>query len=196
MQKHKIDILHLQEVSIESSTFEECTFLSSSYELLTNNSVTGYGIATLIRNNLEWSNHRKDTEGRFHFFDIDGYTFGNFYPQAGLDNNARRNRESLLSAKIPGFMTNIKVSGAMSGDWNCITRISDATNNSEQKISPSLKSLISTFGWSDTCIQLNIKDQFTRYYSLNNTTNASRLDRTYTFGTVPNHDQSSNQAHG
>ena len=57
-------------------------------------------------------------------------------------------------------------------------------NNPAVKVSPSLKRLISTFGWKDTCVSLNIKDQFTRYYITDGVANASRLDRSYTFGTV------------
>ena len=178
------DILHLQEVSFSDDTFEDCLFLCSRYNFLTNNSVTGYGTATLIRNSIEWENHQKDTDGRVQLFDISGFTFGNIYHQSGLENTARRNREILFSVTIPTLLINSKVNGVISGDWNCIARASDATNNPAQKVSPSMKNLIRTFNWTDTCVQLNIKNQFTRFYSTNDITHASRLDRTYTFGTV------------
>ena len=47
VQKYNIDILHLQEVAIDDSTFEECSYLNSSYDCLPNNSITGYGTAML-----------------------------------------------------------------------------------------------------------------------------------------------------
>ena len=46
VQKHNIDIVHLQEVSFNDEMFEDCTYLCSMYDFLSNNSITGYGTAT------------------------------------------------------------------------------------------------------------------------------------------------------
>ena len=55
VKHNKIDILHLQEVQICDETFFDCNFLSTSFSILSNNSMNGYGTASLIRADLEWS---------------------------------------------------------------------------------------------------------------------------------------------
>ena len=46
-------------------------------------------------------------------------------------------------------------SGVFGGDFNCITRAHDCTNNQESKMSPSLKRLISTFSLQDSFLKPN-----------------------------------------
>ena len=41
--KERIDILHLQEINICDESFENCSVVSSSYNLISNNSPTKYG---------------------------------------------------------------------------------------------------------------------------------------------------------
>ena len=46
---HSIDILHCQEIAIEESTFESCNFLTSSFDIIQNNSPNNrYGTASLL----------------------------------------------------------------------------------------------------------------------------------------------------
>ena len=47
--RNKIDILHLQEINISEDSFSNCNTISSSYNLLSNNSPTKYGTASLVR---------------------------------------------------------------------------------------------------------------------------------------------------
>ena len=51
---NKIDMLHMQETDLDEESFSSCNYISSSYNILSNNSVTKYGTATLI--NTEFSN--------------------------------------------------------------------------------------------------------------------------------------------
>ena len=47
---YKIDIAHLQESDIIATTFENCPFLKNSYSIISNNSSSGYGTASLVHN--------------------------------------------------------------------------------------------------------------------------------------------------
>ena len=46
------DILHLQEVNVDSDTFSECNFIESNYSIITNNAQNKYGTASLVKNDL------------------------------------------------------------------------------------------------------------------------------------------------
>ena len=39
IKKNEIDIVHLQEINIDSDTFEECTFITSYYQIISNNAL-------------------------------------------------------------------------------------------------------------------------------------------------------------
>ena len=146
IKQHKIDILHCQEIEILDSTFEVCSFISSCYEIIQNNSPTNkYGTATLVRNDLVIENVKCDTNGRAIAFDIGNVTFCNVYLHSGSDRQMRTGQESYCAETIPQLLVNSKPSGCISGDFNCIANKIDATKNPENKISPSLKRLIRTF---------------------------------------------------
>ena len=61
---NKCDILHLQEAHIEEDTFSNCEFICSSYVIISNNSPTKYGTASLVRSELTPENIRFDLGGR------------------------------------------------------------------------------------------------------------------------------------
>ena len=86
VKQNKIDILHLQEIEICDETFSACDLLSSSYNLLSNNSMNSYGTASLLRADLDYSNVKCDTNGRAIVFNIGDVTFGNLYAHSGTDN--------------------------------------------------------------------------------------------------------------
>ena len=63
--KHKsCDIIHLQEVDFDGFTFENCHFILNNYNIITNNSQSGYGTASLVKNEFNVENVLFDTEGR------------------------------------------------------------------------------------------------------------------------------------
>ena len=85
LKYNKIDILHLQEVLIDDESFSSCDFISSTFNIISNNSENTFGTASLIRSDLEFRNVRCDTSGRAIVFDIGDVSFGNFYAHSGTD---------------------------------------------------------------------------------------------------------------
>ena len=141
VKQNKIDILHIQEIEICEESFCDCSFLSESFNILSNNSENGYGTASLIRADLEYTNVKFDTAGRAIVFDIGEISFGNFYAHSGTDNISRSNRENYFSETVPSLLTSCKPSGCMGGDLNSITEKIDATTYPGAKMSPSFKRL-------------------------------------------------------
>ena len=47
---NKIDVAHLQEIDICDETFSGCNFISSSFDIITNNAENKYGTASLVKN--------------------------------------------------------------------------------------------------------------------------------------------------
>ena len=82
------DIVHLQEIDIEETTFQTCPFITNNYTIISNNSLTKYGVASLVKNDWNVTNVSFDTEGRLIIFEIESVTFGNVYFPAGTDSNA------------------------------------------------------------------------------------------------------------
>ena len=187
IKEHGVDILHLQEIEVHDSTFESCHFVTSTFEILQNNSPTNkYGTASLVRNDLIIENINLDTNGRAISFDIGNVTFCNVYIHSGNDRVMRASRESYFAETIPQLLINAKASGCISGDFNCITEKKDATKNPENKISPSLKRLIKTFSWIDSYRHLfPTSNCFSRYYDNERFgEGATRIDRVYHFGDI------------
>ena len=53
--KENIDILHLQEINICEESFSSCNTISTSYNLISINSPTKYGTASIIKSELKIS---------------------------------------------------------------------------------------------------------------------------------------------
>ena len=90
---NNIDVAHLQEVEICDDTFSECNFISSSFNIISNNAANKYGTSSLVKNELFYENVRCDTSGRAIVFDIGDITLGNFYGHSGTDARSRASRE-------------------------------------------------------------------------------------------------------
>ena len=58
------DIIHLQETDIDENTFSSCFFISNNFTVISNNSPTGYGTTSLVKNDLVVENISFDTSGR------------------------------------------------------------------------------------------------------------------------------------
>ena len=166
LQHNKIDILHLQETNILEDTFNNCNLISSSYNIISNNSPTNYGTACLIKSDLEAENLIYDSGGRVIIFDIANLTFGNLYLPSGTDSKSRASREQYCAETIPQLLVHSNSSGCIGGDLNCITDKKDATKHPEAKLSPSLNRLVKAFKWQDCFRDLHPDEQtFSRYYA-------------------------------
>ena len=147
--------------------------------------MNGYGTASLIRADLEYSNVKYDTSGRAIVFTIGDTTFGNFYGHSGTDNISRTNRENFFAETVPSLLSNSGSSGCMGGDLNSITEKIDATNHPAAKMSPSFKRLCQTFNWKDSYRNLHKNEkQFSRYYGNSRGDGATRIDRCYHYGDI------------
>ena len=186
IRTNNIDILHCQEINIGEDTFAECNFISSSYNIICNNSPNKYGTASMVKNEYNVENILLDTTGRIIIFDVDNITFGNFYLPSGTDNISRSSRENFCAETIPKLLINTKDSGCCGGDFNCIINKEDATRNPESKLSPSLKRLVKTFSWQDSYRTLYPSSKcFSRYYGNDRYgEGATRIDRNYHYGSI------------
>ena len=63
---NNIDILHMQECRMDDDTFSQCGFLTSNFNLFSNNTPneSNYGTATMVRSDIEVTNVHTDNEGR------------------------------------------------------------------------------------------------------------------------------------
>ena len=184
---NNIDILHCQEISISPDSFNSCKYICNNFNIIQNNSPNNpFGTASLVRSDLNIENVRCDTEGRALVFDIANITFGNFYIPSGNEKHMRQKREEYFSKMIPELLVRKKKNGIICADFNSIIDKKDATNNAEQKLSPSLKRLVNVFSMKDSFRTLHPEVKiFSRYYrSEEYGDGATRIDRSYHFGEV------------
>ena len=160
--------------------------MSSSFNIIKNNSLNKYGTASFVINEFCIENLNCDTDGRVISFNIDNITFSNFYMPSGNDQTMRNKRENYFAEIIPQLLINSKTNGCAGGDFNCIINKRDATKNQENKMSPSLKKLVKTFSWEDSYRILYPNSQsFSRYYdNVTHGDGATRIDRNYQYGDI------------
>ena len=118
--KHKLDVLHLQEVHIDDDSFSTCNFICNSYNIIANNWDTKYGTASIVSSNYIAENVMLDSNGRVIVFDIGPLTLINMYLPSGTDSLSRNNRENYFSSVIPNLLVNRQDSGLLGGDLNCV----------------------------------------------------------------------------
>ena len=139
LKYNNIDVAHLQETDICDESFSKCNYISSSFNIISNNSENKYGTSSLIKSELSYENFRCDTAGRAIVFELGGITLGNFYAHSGTDSKSRASREGFCSEVVPQLLTNSRGAGCIGGDWNCIFEKSDDTAHPEAKLSNTLK---------------------------------------------------------
>ena len=148
---NNLDILHLQEIEVSSDTFEMCSYISLTYNIIQNNSPNNkYGTASLVRRDFVIENIKCDTEGRAIVFDIDNITFANLYLPSGNDKTMKQKRDNYFSETIPQLLINKKDSVILSADYNCIIDKRDAMRNADQKLSSSMKRFVNVFELKDS----------------------------------------------
>ena len=186
IRREKIDIVHFQEIHITEDSFSSCPLISSSFNIVANNSPTKYGTATLTRSDLTAENIQFDTGGRAIVFDLGPLTLANLYPASGTDSNSKKAREQLFSDTLPQLLLHRQDTGVIGGDMNCILDKQDCTHNPASKLSPCLARFLKMSNMSDCFRSLhpnaNIFSHF--YHSAQLGEGASRLDRAYSWGEV------------
>ena len=182
--RNKIDVLHLQEININEDSFSSCNVISSSYNLLSNNSPTKYGTASIIRSDLTPENILLDSHGRAIVFNIGDMTLANLYLPSGTDSTSRSSREQYFSETIPKLLLNRLDSGSIGGDMNCITNKIDCTHHPAPKMSPCLSKIIKTFDMKDCFRKLHPTSKtYSHYYHTTHLgEGATRIDRSYSWG--------------
>jgi exonuclease III len=74
-----LDICSFQEIDCNDETFSNCNYISSSFNLITNNSPNKYGTACLIKSYLNIENIHFDNAGRVIVFDVADITIVSVY---------------------------------------------------------------------------------------------------------------------
>ena len=184
--KHKLDVLNLQEINIIDDSFSNSDTISCSYNIISNNSPTKYGTASLVKSDFLPENVLLDSMGRAIVFNIGSLTLGNLYLPSGTDSTSKSSREQYLSETIPKLLLNRQDSGCMGGDLNCISDKAYCIHNPAFKLSPSLGRLIKSFDLANSFRTLHPSTKaFSHYYhSIQLGEGATRIDRSYNWGQV------------
>ena len=182
--KNKVTILNLQEVDISDDSFKLCPVISSSYQVISNNSPTKYGTAVLVQNDLEVTNIQFDASGRVIVFNVCEATIVNCYLASGSDPVARASREEYCARVLPQLLLNRLDSGLCGGDFNCVIERRDVSHNPAGKVSPSLTRLVRAFDMSDCYRVLHPGGSaYSRYFfTPAQGAGYSRIDRCYSWG--------------
>mgnify|MGYP002637546871 FL=1 len=185
---NEVDILHLQECKIDEDSFAQCGYLTSNFNIFSNNKPdeSHYGTASLVRSDLDVTNIHTDDDGRVIVFDAAGSTWSNLYLPSGSDGNSRAKREHYFSEVIPQLMVRRLAQGAAGGDFNSIIALNDSTRNPHTKVSPSCRNLVRAFSWCDSFRKMYPRaPQYSRHSDHpHHGSGASRIDRSYHWGNL------------
>ena len=182
-------IIFFQESQLQNNTFENCPFINCNYQLLINNSPTGYGTGALINNSLKVDNVKALPGGRILYFEIQKTSFVNVYLPSGTA--GKGDRDHILSNILPNLLLDSCKNGIIGGDWNCIDHPRDASHNASSKVSPLLQRLGRIKEWRDLFRAIHPHSRsYTHVYKRNMkdqglTEGAARLDRLYGWGDIP-----------
>ena len=148
IKEYELDVLNLQETNIDESTFQKSPFIANNFKIIFKNNESGYGVCSLVRNELPTKNEIQHPSGRLIAFDIGDLTMTNVYLPSG-GGEARDQRENFFGQTIPNTLLSARKNGICGGDFNSITHPIDCTHNPEAKMSPNLKKLTRILSWQD-----------------------------------------------
>ena len=175
LKTQKVAIIFFQESHILDQTFENCPFIKSNFQLLINNSETGYGTSALIHNSLKIENVRTLPGGRILYFEINKTSFVNVYLPSGTAGKAER--EAILADSLPNLLLDSCKTGIIGGDWNCIDSVKEATHLASFKVSLVLQRLGRIRQWRDLFRVLHpSKKSFSHVYRRNMGDHGPRTD--------------------
>ena len=79
----------MQETEINEGSFEFCPFISNNFQIIAQNSETGYGVCSLVHKKFTTENVFLHPSGRIIAFDIGPLTLINVYLPSGSDLSAK-----------------------------------------------------------------------------------------------------------
>ena len=129
------------------------------YVNIETNSNDGIGIITLVKNGIKVSDQIIGLNGRIIGLKIECVQLWNVYPQSGSEH--KRNRETFFRETLCNLMMNWKDHSKFiieSGDHNCIHRLTDSENNSNQHFQPALVKHLKIHGLSDEFLNIHGQD--------------------------------------
>ena len=107
-------IIFFQESHFQNNSFENCPYINSNYQLLINNSPTGYGTSSLVNNSLKVDNVKALPGGRILYFEIQKTSFVNVYLPSGTA--GKGDRDHILSNILPNLLLDSCKNGIIGGD--------------------------------------------------------------------------------
>ena len=111
VKEFNVDILHMQETQIDESAFENNPFIANNFNIIFNNSETGYGVCSLINRKFSTKDELLHPSGRIIAFNIGDLTMTNIYLPSGAERTAKNLREDLCGQTIPNMMLAAKKKG-------------------------------------------------------------------------------------
>ena len=108
----------MQETQIDESAFENNPFIANNFNIIFNNSETGYGVCSLINRKFSTKDELLHPSGRIIAFNIGDLTMTNIYLPSGAERTAKNLREDLCGQTIPNMMLAAKKKGMIGGDFN------------------------------------------------------------------------------
>ena len=118
VKEFNVDILHMQETQIDESAFENNPFIANNFNIIFNNSETGYGVCSLINRKFSTKDELLHPSGRIIAFNIGDLTMTNIYLPSGAERTAKNLREDLCGQTIPNMMLAAKKKGMIGGNSN------------------------------------------------------------------------------
>ena len=171
---YEASLVCIQEIHIVNA-LRVFSSLFQVYVNIESNSNDGIGIITLVKNGIKVSDQIIGINGRIIGLKIECIQLWNVYPPSGTEH--KRNREVFFRETLCSLMMNWKDHSKFiieSGDHNCIHRMSDSENNSNQHFQPALVKHLKIHGLSDEF--LNIHGQNAIMFSRITNRSKTRID--------------------
>ena len=101
--QNSLDIIHLQETKIDQDSFAQCGFISSNFNIFSNNKPDGsyFGTVSLVRSDLDVSDIHTDNEGQIIIFNAAGCTWGKFLSPIRVKQASKSQQGRLLQSHNP-----------------------------------------------------------------------------------------------
>ena len=158
IMSYEASLVCIQEIHIVNA-LRVFSGLFQVYVNIESNSNDGIGIITLVKNGIKVSDQIIGINGRIIGLKIECIQLWNVYPISGTEH--KREREVFFRETLCSLMMNWKDHTKYiieSGDHNCIHRLNDSENNSNQHFQPALVKHLKIHGLSDEFLNVHGQD--------------------------------------